>query len=262
MFKSKNSNFILTWINNKAKYYFKKIYVFFFSATSIKKSKLLLNAGDQTIGVAIPMVGHHSKYLDQLLTFISHSELLPDEVSISISSTLYSKFDFNHFPFKIIITQTRIFQNASQNRNTAARKLNTNIISFFDADDLPHIKRLSFIKKAFSEGSSVCVHNYLQGSERNSEFPYSEIGEIKFHHNSINAKGVNCLTPVCNYSHQEYACGHISIKKDIFKRYKFNESKLYHGKEDAEFATRLVENKIFVSYIENKLSYYMRRFDC
>ena len=262
MFRSKISHFILTWVNDKVKFYLKKIYVLLFSTTTIKKSKLLLDTGNQTIGVAIAMVGHHSIYLDNLLTIISHSESLPDEVSISISSSSNLEFDFNHLPFKIIITQTSLFQNASQNRNTAARKLNTDIISFFDADDFPHIKRLSYIKKALGVGSSVCVHNYLQGSKRNSEFPYSEIDEIKLHHNSINAKGVNCLTPVCNYSHQNYHCGHISLKKEIFKRYKFNESKLYLGKEDAEFATRLVVNKIFISYIENNLSYYFRRFEC
>lgn len=262
MYRSEVSHFILTEIYNKAKYYLKKFYVLLFSTTTIKKNKLIFNNGNQTIGVAIPMAGHHSKYLDNLLTLISHSEILPDEVSISISSSSNLEFDINHLPFKVIITQTSLFQNAAQNRNTAARKLNTDIISFFDADDFPHIKRLSYIKKAFSEGSSVCVHNYLQGSQKNFEFPYSEIGEIKFHYNSINTKGVNSLTPVCNYCHQNYQCGHLSIKKEIFKRYKFNESRLYHAKEDAEYATRLVINKIFISYIENNLSFYIRRFEC
>jgi hypothetical protein len=159
---------------NRIKFYFKKYYIYLFSKTTIIKSNISLILGNQSIGIAIPLVIHHFKYLDQLLSFISNSEILPAEVSICISSSTKLKIYYNDLPFKLIITQIRFSQNASQNRNTAARKLNTDIITFFDADDLPHIKRLSYIQQAFVNGSSVCVHNYTQNSERNFEFPYSE----------------------------------------------------------------------------------------
>lgn len=243
---------------NRLKFYFKKYYIYFFSRTVITKSNISSCLSNQSIGIAIPLTINHFKFLDQLLTFISKSEILPAEVSVCISSSTNLNINFDNLPFNLIITQTRFFQNASQNRNTAARKLNTDIISFFDADDIPHIKRLSYIQQAFINGSSVCVHNYQQNPDRNYHFPFSDIGQIKYYHNSINSKGINCLFPICITSWQNYACGHITVSREIFNRFKFNEHNIYLYREDAEYASRLVENNIFISYIENTLSFYVK----
>jgi hypothetical protein len=242
----------------KFKDFLKKIHILFFSKTVIFNKNSSINHDQLTIGIAIPVSGQHVKYIEDLLTFISHSEILPDEVSISISSSSNINFNFPKYEFKLIISQISLFQNGAQNRNIAARKLNTDIISFFDVDDIPHIKRISYIKHAFNNGSSVCVHNYLKSSDRNFDFPVSNIGQLDYHHKTINSKSVDCLYPICVSSKQNYACGHISIRRDIFKKFQFDESKQFRNETDARYATRLVENNIFISYIGNRLSLYFK----
>ncbi len=239
------------------KYYLKKIYVFLFSQTFIFISKHNQNRNKISFGLAIPIVGYHSKHIPELLSLILKSDILPDEVSICISSSNIT-FDNLNYPFKLIITQTKYFQNASQNRNTAARKLNTDIISFFDADDIPHIKRISYIMNAFDMGANVVVHNFFQSSIRDIDFTDSKIEQINYYPNSINSNNSKYPFPVCNIFWQKYACGHISIKRKIFLKFRYNESQLYLRREDAEFASRLVKNNIFISYIDNELSLYFK----
>jgi hypothetical protein len=239
------------------KFYFKKFYIFCFSKTIVFKNRHNNKTKKTSFGLAIPLVGNHSKYLPELLSFINKSEILPDEVSISISSSNITRYYFD-YPFKIIITQTKYFQNAAQNRNTAARKLKTDIISFFDADDIPHIKRIPYLLDAFNLGANVVVHNYFQSNIRKIDFLNSEIYNINYFSNSINSKSDNCLFPVSTTLVQKYHCAHISLRREIFLKYRFNESKNYFRKEDAEFASRLVENNILISYIENELSLYLK----
>lgn len=239
------------------KFYLKKLIVFLFSKTIIYNNKYYKNTNKTSFGLAIPIVGYHSKYIPELLSLILKSEILPDEVSISISSSNILLDNFN-YPFKLIITQTKYSQNAAQNRNTAARKLKTDIISFFDADDIPHVKRISYLMHAFNMGSNVVVHNYLQSSRRFFDFTDSKIDHIKYFSNSINSNITKCPFPVSNTLLHKYACGHISLKRKIFLKYRYNESKIYLRREDAEFASRLVKNNIFISYIENELSLYFK----
>ena len=239
------------------KFYIKKIYVFLFSKTIIFNNENYQNRNKTSFGLAIPIVGYHSKYIPELLSLILKSEVLPDEVSISISSSNITFDDFN-YPFKLIITQTKLTQNAAQNRNTAARKLKTDIISFFDADDIPHIKRISYLIHAFNLGANVVAHNYFQSSMRVIDFTDSRFEPINYYSNSINSNNTKCPFPVNNTFWQKYACGHITLKRKLFLKFMYNESKYYLRREDAEFAYRLVKNNIFISYIENELSLYFK----
>jgi hypothetical protein len=239
------------------KYYLKKFYIILFSQTFIFNSRNNQHRNKISFGLAIPIVGYHSKYIPELLSLILKSEVLPDEVSICISSSNIT-FENLNYPFKLIITQTKYFQNAAQNRNTAARKLNTDIISFFDADDIPHIKRISYLMNAFDLGANVVVHNFFQSSIRDIDFSDSKIEQINYFPNSINSNNSKYPFPVSNTLWQKYACGHISIKRKMFIKFRYNESKLYLRREDAEFASRLVKNNIFISYINNELSLYFK----
>ena len=111
-----------------------------------------------TIGIAIPSYGEHVKYLENLLDRISMSTVLPKQVSVSVSS-FDGELTFKDYPFELIITNTSEFKNTSQNRNIAASKLTTDIISFIDSDDLPHIKRNEFLLDSIKQGSKIIVHN-------------------------------------------------------------------------------------------------------
>lgn len=52
--------------------------------------------------------------------------------------------------------------NTATNRNIAAKMLDTDIISYIDADDQMHFQRLEIIEKAFVENDiDLFLHNYV-----------------------------------------------------------------------------------------------------
>lgn len=71
-----------------------------------------------TIGIAIPTYKNHLNSLETLLDKISKSTILPNQVSVSISSTEEYIVE-NNYPFELILTVTNEYKNPSQNRNIA-----------------------------------------------------------------------------------------------------------------------------------------------
>lgn len=210
-----------------------------------------------TLGIAIPTYISHVKYLEKLLYTISKSSLLPNQVSVSISS-FEGDLYFDDYPFELIISKTSERKNPSQNRNISAGKLNTDIISFIDGDDIPHYKRNEYILNSFQMGSECVVHNYYQNSNHGSNWFESDINEIEYYHNYIDSVIDGCPFAVNSNinNHKDYHCAHISIKKEIFDRFRFDESEEIVYREDSEYTKKLVKNNIKISYMSNRLSQY------
>lgn len=206
-----------------------------------------------TLGIAIPTYSNHVKFLKRLLDVISKSSILPTQVSVSISS-FDKDLNFEGYPFELIITKTIEYKNPSENRNIAANKLNTDIISFIDGDDLPHYKRNEYIINSFKQGCDSVVHDYYQDSNHNSDWCESNIESIEYRHNYIDIIG----HPFAKSSqgHRSYHCAHISIKKQLFDTLKFDESPNIVFQEDSKYTNFLIENGLRISYLTNKLSQY------
>jgi hypothetical protein len=209
-----------------------------------------------TLGIAIPTYINHLGFLNQLLDSLEQSTVLPNQVSISISS-FDGELNLKDYSFEIIISKTKDRQNPCQNRNIAASKLNTDIISFLDGDDISHIKRNEFLISSFENGSNAVVHNYTMNKDRNSLFYKNNINDIIFYKDYINGIFPNCPFPK-NINHKDYACGHASFTKELFDKFKYNESIGWIPGEDGEILKRIVSNNIPISYIENKLSHYIK----
>ena len=62
-----------------------------------------------TLGIAIPTYSWHLYNLENLLTQISKSTVLPKQVSVSISS-FDGEISVNDYPFELIITKNKEFQ--------------------------------------------------------------------------------------------------------------------------------------------------------
>ena len=209
-----------------------------------------------TIGIAIPTYSGHLYNLENLLTQISKSTVLPLEVSVSISS-FDGDLNLGEYPFKLIITKNSEFRNVSQNCNTAASKLNTDVISFFGGDDLPHIKRNEYILKSFKYGSDAVVHNYINAKKNITEF-IDDIGELEFYLNYIDKVSEKPLYPISSVGGEVcYANGPISVSKEIFNKFNYNESQSLFKKEDAIYNRNLIENGYKISYIKNNLMLYI-----
>lgn len=207
-----------------------------------------------TLGIAIPTYIGHIQHLTRLLDAISKSTVLPEQVSVSVSS-FDGELDLSTYPFELIISKTLDYKNPSQNRNIAASKLTTDIISFIDGDDLPHINRNEFILKSFEIGSSVVTHDYhtFQG-ELGQISDY--IGDLIYLKEYIDTYISYDIFPRNKDNHLSYHNAHITISKNIFDKFKYDENEELKYREDSEFNSRLVKNGHKICYISNKLSYY------
>jgi hypothetical protein len=218
----------------------------------------------KTIGYAIPSYKGHLIYLESLLDAIAESTVLPTEVSVSISST-DEEINFKKYPFKLIITKTSQSKNQSQNRNIAANKLTTDIISFFDCDDLPNKYRNEYLLKAFDKGSDVVVHGIIVENGRNYESIHEKIGDFNLLEKYVDTLIPNCPFPDSSILHIPYSCPNVSLKKEIFDNIKYNENYTLFSEngirqtgEDSEFLHRIVENNIKICLIKNILSIYIK----
>lgn len=210
-----------------------------------------------TLGIAIPAHVNHLFGLKKLLMTISQSTVLPKQVSVSVSS-FDGNLDLGNYPFELIITTTNERKNACENRNTAAKKLKTDIISFIDADDLVHVKMVEYLVEAFKKGAKAVVHDYYQNADRESDWYISEIGPLDYHHEYVDTALENWSFAINSKQHRDYACGHISVKKNIFDKIFYDESIGWEVGEDAEYTVRLVKNKIKISYISNRITQYVK----
>lgn len=210
-----------------------------------------------TIGIAIPTYSGHLYNLKNLLYQISKSTILPTQVSVSISS-FDGNLNLGEYPFELIITKHNDFRNVSQNCNIAASKLTTDIISFFGGDDIPHIKRNEYIVESFKLGAKSVVHNYTHSDYSNKE--YSEnIGDLELFIDYIDTFIADNHFPISSKeSSCPYANGPISISREIFEKFKYDESQSLFKREDSIYNSKLVKNGYKISYIKNNLMLYIK----
>lgn len=113
------------------------------------------------IGLAIPSSFIHLQKVIQLLESLEQQTRKPDEVVVSMSSSPEGfQTDLNPFSFPVKFVTTSAKKTAGQNRNIAASHLTTEIISFFDADDVMHPQRFQALEEAFTKGADIVLHNY------------------------------------------------------------------------------------------------------
>ena len=210
-----------------------------------------------TRGIAIPTFSGHLFHLKKLLSIISESTVLPKQVSVSISS-FDEEIAFDEYPFELIITKTIDRKNPCENRNIAAGKLTTDIISLIDGDDIPHIKRLEYIIESFNKGAQAVVHNYHQNSNSSIDWYKTDLQPLSYFHEYVDKVFDGCAFAMNSTNHQDYHCAHISVKKEIFEKIKYNEPIGWEVGEDAEYTRQLVNNGINISYIYNRLSQYVK----
>jgi len=180
-----------------------------------------------TIGVAIPCYHGHVTILTNLLDSIEKQTRKPDIVVVSCSGVQFVHQQTYSYPLKIVTTPDKL--NTAQNRNIAASMLDTDIISFMDADDQMHFQRLEIIEKAFENNISLFLHNFISGFDK----PDIKYDNIVF---DINKLEINSWEyGVRHIESFDLHNGHCSISKNVFKSIKYNESPSCHGKEDSVF---------------------------
>ena len=213
-----------------------------------------------SLGIGIPVYYPHHIYINSLLEIISKSSLLPTTVCLSISSCPSEDRVpiYRDYPFHVIVYQTKDPKNSSENRNIVADMLDTDIISFIDADDIPHIDRNKIIMNCFQDPDiHAIVHDYMNTKNRIHPFIYTPIEYPTIYKHYIDTIRQDSAYAVNKNKHYDYHCGHISIRKNIFKKHRYIEDwSLVAWTEDSVYTKQLVQDNIFITYIHEKLSLY------
>ena len=212
----------------------------------------------KTLGIAIPCHTPYLGYLERLLDSIKNSTVLPDSVSISISS-FSGKYAIGNYPFEVIVRMSEQQKGPSTNRNDAAKLLDTDIISFIDADDLMHCQRTEYLLAAFATGSEAVVHDYQSSKEVDLAFCARKYPAVEFLPGYIDMCAPDCPFPSNAQLHRAYAVGHMSVTREIFRQFKYDqdEAKVFR-REDSVYAKELVANGHSICLINNKLSLYIK----
>jgi glycosyltransferase involved in cell wall biosynthesis len=205
------------------------------------------------IGVAIPCYIGHIEQLQVLLDSVSKQTRIPDKVVVSCSSTAEMPADFQKYNFDLQIICDPDVKNPSQNRNIAARHLDTDIISFFDADDIMHPQRIQFIEQAFLESVDIVLHNFETNPEQIKLFETCNIS-----YNCLCQCASGCIRHINWNAHDRIHHAQVSVKREIFDQVQFDEGPTGIGKEDCVFCwSAFALPNITNAYIQNKLSLYL-----
>jgi len=216
------------------------------------------------IGVCVPCYYAHIRYLGGLLMSIENQTLKPHIVSISISGVtddIVVPTFTTTFPLKI--TTTDLKKNAGQNRNIAVDQIkdDIDIITFFDADDFMHPKRLEIIDKAFKDDTcDVFMHGYWTCLRNLTD---DEIIE-KAKPIQISEKILSSTIPpdrtyihvISDDSGREIPVvnGHISLRVSIFATYRVHENAI--GFEDSLYTKNLFDAGFTIKFTPDVLSIY------
>ena len=209
-----------------------------------------------TIGVAICCYKGHLPHLKRLFDSIERQTRKPDQVVISCSSTALEDVVYRRsmysFPFTFVIHKGK--KNAAQNRNTAAELLNTDIVSFFDADDIMHPQRLSVIVDCFEQqDTQIVLHNIELGTS----IDFTMFRNMYVYLNQLDR--CEWGSTILRYPAVEYpiANGHVSVRRTVLFHTRFEESAEFQGREDTKFSTDVITRHPFqTAYCQNVLSRY------
>jgi glycosyltransferase involved in cell wall biosynthesis len=194
-----------------------------------------------SVGIAVPCFHGHINNIKNLLNSIEKQTKKPDYVIISCSGINendipYKQEDYS-FPLKFITTKCKL--NTAQNRNIAANTLNTDVISFIDADDIMHPQCVEIIEKAFKENNIVfLVHRFTNNTDfvdtiyDNDKISF-DIGKL-----GISPVGDGCIHLTLNNANIHN--GHCSISKKVLRYIKYGETPKYYRREDSDFTINVV----------------------
>jgi glycosyltransferase involved in cell wall biosynthesis len=211
----------------------------------------------RTIGVAIPGYIVHLPKLPRLLDSIATQTRPPDAVVVSASNCtdadaapLLSRGW--PFPLRIICHADR--RNAAQNRNIAARALDTEIISFCDADDVMHPQRLEILADVFARtGAEFVLHGFIAPPSPAFDAPFRLYDRPW--PCALNPPGLT-LDAYIAASHPPQF-GHVSVTRELAARHQFPENLSFERREDAEFVGGLLaQPHIRSAHIELGLTKY------
>jgi hypothetical protein len=199
-----------------------------------------------TIGLAIPCYKHHIRFIPRIIENLVAQTRKPDAVVISCSSVdadaLKELESLPQTDMDLTIIPIKEYKNAAANRNIAANHLKTDLISFFDVDDLMHPQRTAFIENAYEKTKfDAFYHNHIFREETFETYTSCDI---------------HILNPTQKPTRPATA-GHVTVRRELFKQIMWPEGKVYEGCEDSAYLMMITFPEVVVTvYVSNALTKY------
>lgn len=212
-----------------------------------------LVAYKHTFGIAIPCYSLHKHYIRRCLDLIEAQTVKPTKVVISCSSTTEVERIDTPYSFSYQIIPVAHKQNPAQNRNTAASYLDTDIVSFFDVDDVMHPQRIEFILQCFTKPCDIVLHSFEDGTS----FSTLNYSHATIRHNVLRQAPSGCAVVHDNVPSKIHHA-HVTVRREVYETVKFHEQLAYDRIDDAVFCGDVLSlPNIRSAYIENPLSCYV-----
>lgn len=204
--------------------------------------------------ISLAIIAYNQDYhlIYSLLNEFSKQTMAPSEIVFYCSGIPY----LTDIPENIIISNTsvpiytifnkkRTIQAVA--RNVCAKISSSDIIIFFDIDDIPHPKKLEITNNIFSQNKiDFLLHNY------NTNINFTDSLDTKLSFDlKLNPSNTNLICENFPIHH-----AHIAVKKEVFTKIQFNESIEYYRKEDGKFCQDLLNNNYIGCYYHGALVYY------
>ena len=199
-----------------------------------------------TIGIAIPCYKHHIRYIPQIIENLRSQTRKPDAIVISCSSVdeeaLKELEDLPQTELDLTIIPIKSYKNGSMNRNIAASHLKTDLICFFDVDDLMHPQRTAFIENIYEKTKfDVLYHNYIGMADTFDDHVSCDI---------------HILDPGQKPSRPAHHA-HVTVRRELFEQIRWPEGRVYEGCEDSAYLMMLTFPEVVVTvYTSAALSKY------
>jgi len=212
------------------------------------------------IGVCIPCYKLHIPFLKHCLDSIENQTRKPDIVSISISEEQQMPILPTYsFPVKIVCSAEK--QCEGKNRNIATANIDTDIVTFFDADDIMHESRIEVIGKHFEESDiDGFIHNHKKcaavqyRTRQMNRIDWEPITNVLYKDGFTASKDYICGRILSPYG--ESTNGNFSCRRKVWEdmQYAIN----YGPGVDCEYIYNVFKKGYNLGYCPDKLTYYIR----
>jgi glycosyltransferase involved in cell wall biosynthesis len=207
-----------------------------------------------SLGVVIPCHKPYIPFLGQCLDSIEFQSVKPDKVVVVCSSSTPDDIpsSYRDYSFPITIITREDARNQAQNRNEGLSIIGTDVVSFFDADDLMHPHRIQYLR-TYMPHTDFIAHAFV------TEGPFRVIRNPTVHLNRL-MRGPSGCVQFNPFRNAIIHHAHVTVRADLLKTFTFDESNTVAGvNEDCLFCGDIVGSGARTIYIEEPLSWYRLR---
>lgn len=197
-----------------------------------------------TVGIAIPCTPSDIPLLPLCLEGIEAQTLKPTKVVLAWSGTSTPPpLDRTYsFPIEILVSP------AWESLALAARRLDTDLLSFFDVDAVMHPQRLETIVECFKSPCDIVLHAFADGPG----FDANSLVNIR--RNVLQRAPSGCAV-VADDIHAKIHHAHSTVRREMYDRVQFREQAQFAQNKDALFCGDVLSlPAIRSSYIATPMS--------